>query len=93
MIVSFRCKYTKELFERYKTVGVPAQIQQVARRKLLMLDAALSLVSLKVPPNNRLETLKWNRTGQCNIRVNDQYRVCFVWKENNAHQVEIVDYH
>lgn len=65
----------------------------MALRKLLMVDAAESLDDLSVPPGNRLEKLKGNREGQHSVRVNDQWRVCFVWKDGDAHEVEVVDYH
>ena len=67
--------------------------ERVARRKLLQLHAATELASLKVPPGNQLESLKGDRKGQCSIRINDQWRLCFVWREDGAHQVQIVDYH
>ena len=92
MIQSFRCKDTEALFN---DVDVPRfrSIERVARRKLLFLDQALKLDDLKSPPGNRLEMLKGNRRGQYSIRVNDQWRICFVWQNNEATQVEIVDYH
>jgi proteic killer suppression protein len=65
----------------------------VALRKLVQLDAAASLADLRVPPGNRLEQLPGNRAGQHSIRINDQWRICFLWRENGAHDVEIVDYH
>ena len=68
-------------------------IERVARRKLLMLNAATQLAALKVPPGNQLEPLKGNRRGQHSIRINDQWRICFVWKDDGVHDVEIVDYH
>ena len=68
-------------------------IAQVARRKLALLQAAVTLEDLRVSPGNRLEPLSGNRRGQQSIRVNDQYRICFEWKDGNAHEVEIVDYH
>ncbi len=68
-------------------------IEDVARRKLLQLNAALRLDDLRVPPGNRLEALRGNRKGQYSIRVNDQWRVCFVWKDDGVYGVEIVDYH
>lgn len=91
MINSFVCKDTELLFGNHK---VPRfnNIERVARRKLLMLQAAPDLNSLRVPPGNMLEALKGNRIGQHSIRINDQWRICFVWKDG-AHQVEIVDYH
>lgn len=92
MIHSFKCPQTKTLFED-KRVARFANIERVARRKLLMLHAAVDLDGLKVPPGNRLEALVGDRAGQHSIRVNDQWRVCFVWKGDGAHDVEIVDYH
>lgn len=68
-------------------------IETVARRKLAQLDAAATLDFLRVPPGNRLEALKGNRSGQHSIRINDQFRICFVWKDSGAHNVEICDYH
>ena len=68
------------------------KIERVTRRKLLQLHAATLLQNLRIPPGNQLETLKKDRDGQHRIRINDQWRVCFVWKEDGAHQVEIVDY-
>jgi toxin HigB-1 len=68
-------------------------IERVARRRLLQLHAAAGLKSLRIPPGNRLEALKGNRKGQYSIRVNDQWRICFVWQADGAHAVEIVDYH
>jgi proteic killer suppression protein len=92
MIHSFACLDTKALFS---SQAVPRfkNIERVARRKLLQLNAATELASLRVPPGNQLEALKGDRKGQHSIRVNDQWRVCFVWREDGAHQVEIVDYH
>ena len=72
---------------------LPSDIQRVARRKLRMLDNAASLEDLRIPPANRLEALKGNRKGQHSIRINDQWRVCFRWKNGDAFEVEIVDYH
>lgn len=91
MIHSFICKDTELLFGS-RTVPRFKNIERVARRKLLMLHAATELNSLRVPPGNMLEALKGNRLGQHSIRINDQWRICFVWKDG-AHQVEIVDYH
>ena len=73
--------------------GFPSGIASVARRKLRMLDAAVQLDDLRKPPGNRLEALEDDRIGQHSIRVNDQWRVCFVWRDGGAHRVEIVDYH
>lgn len=92
MIQSFRCKYTQNLFEG----GNPRQFrafQNVAIRKLTQLDAAQTLDFLRSPPGNRLETLHGDRQGQYSIRINDQYRICFVWTESGPMDVEIVDYH
>jgi len=72
---------------------LPSSIQRVARRKLRMLNAAISLDELRVPPGNRLEALSGDRRGQFSIRINDQWRICFRWFETDAHDVEIVDYH
>ena len=72
---------------------LPADIQQVARRKLRMLNNAASLDDLRIPPANRLEALKGDRKGRYSIRINDQWRICFRWKAGDAHDVEIVDYH
>lgn len=92
MIHSFACADTEALFHS-QDVSRFRNIERVARRKLLQLHAATELGSLKIPPGNRLEALKGNRKGQCSIRINEQWRVCFVWREDGAHDVEIVDYH
>ena len=93
MIKSFKCKRTEKLFIRQGNNKFPADIQTRARVKLLMLHAAIDVTDLRVPPANRLEELKGDRKGQYSIRINGQWRVCFIWKNNNAHDVEIVDYH
>jgi proteic killer suppression protein len=72
---------------------VAVNIREIANRKLAILDAATDLAALSVPPGNKLEKLKGDREGQHSIRINDQFRICFVWKDNNAYDVEIVDYH
>lgn len=72
---------------------MPGDFQQVARRKLLYLDQATTLTDLRVPPGNQLEALKGERAGQHSIRINDQWRICFVWGASGPEQVEIVDYH
>jgi proteic killer suppression protein len=72
---------------------MPANLRISAWKKLAILNAAVALENLAVPPGNRLEALKKDRSGQHSIRVNDQYRVCFIWRGNHAHEVEIVDYH
>jgi proteic killer suppression protein len=92
MIKNFKCKDTALLFED-KYVAKFSEILNIARRKLVMLHAAISINSLKVPPGNKLEKLKGDRKDQYSIRINNQYRICFKWVENNAVDVEIVDYH
>ncbi len=92
MIQSFVCSDTESLFLSH-TVPRFKNIERVARRKLLMLQAATQLKALKIPPGNQLELLKGNRRGQHSIRINDQWRICFVWKDDGVHNVEIVDYH
>ncbi|HEY9655697.1 MAG TPA: type II toxin-antitoxin system RelE/ParE family toxin [Crinalium sp.] len=94
MIVSFKSHETKLIFDGFASRYYPPDIQRIALRKLLLLDAATSLNDLRVPPGNRLEKLVGDRQGQHSIRINNQWRICFVWTtENNATQVEIVDYH
>ncbi len=93
MIRSFADKETDKLFERQLSRKIPTQIQQMARRKLEVLEAAETLSDLRVPPSNHLEKLVGSRTGQHSIRINSQWRICFRWKEGNAYNVEIVDYH
>jgi len=92
MIRSFRCKDTERLFDDWDVPRFRA-IERMARRKLLYLHRATRLDDLRVPPGNRLETLKGDRSGQYSIRVNDQWRICFRWKRGDALDVEIVDYH
>jgi toxin HigB-1 len=93
MVRSFRCKETARIFRREFSRRLPAGIQSVALRKLWVLDAAMTLDDLRVPPNNRLEALKSDRRGQHSIRINDQWRICFHWQDGHAYDVEIVDYH
>lgn len=93
MIKSFRDRETERLFQREPFRKLPPDIQRVALRKLLILDAATDLHDLRVPPGNRLEALHGARKGQWSIRINDQWRVCFRWHEGNAYEVEIADYH
>ena len=93
MIESFSDKRTAAVFLGKLPKGFPADVASTARRKLAMLNAAVALEDLRMPPGNRLEALAKDRKGQHSIRVNDQWRVCFVWRSGNAHDVEIVDYH
>ena len=92
MIVDFRCSETETLFTTGKTKRWSA-IKNVAERKLLLLDSAVLLEDLRSPPGNRLEALRGDREGQHSIRINNQWRLCFVWTEQGATDVEIVDYH
>lgn len=92
MIFSFACADTEALFHS-KPVRRFKNAERVARRKLLQLHAMTVLDSLRIPPGNHLEALKGDRKGQYSIRINDQWRVCFVWQGDGAHHVEIVDYH
>ena len=93
MIKSFQGKETEKIFNRLVSRKLPENIQHLARRKLIMLDAATELNNLRVPTDNRLEALKGNRKGQHSIRINDQWRICFKWKAGDAYNVEIADYH
>jgi proteic killer suppression protein len=93
MIRSFKSKETEKIFNRQRSRKLPQDIQQVALRKLRMLNRAVTLQDLRVPPANRLEKLSGERAGQYSIRINDQWRICFEWQDGNAHNVEIVDYH
>jgi proteic killer suppression protein len=93
VIKSFGDRDTERLFNRERVRRYPADLQRVMLRKLVALDAAAALDDLRVPPGNRLEKLKGDRTGQHSIRVNDQWRICFSWKGGDALDVEIVDYH
>jgi proteic killer suppression protein len=93
MIKSFRCRETEKIFRREFSHKFPRDIQQRAFIKLNALDAAIKIEDLRLPPSNRLETLKGKRQGQWSIRINDQWRLCFTWKDGHAENVEIVDYH
>lgn len=93
MIRSFRDKRTETIYQGRRARGLAVDIQQRARRKLRMIDAATVIDDLRIPPSNRLEKLKGDRRGQHSIRINDQWRICFVWNGNSASDVEIVDYH
>ena len=92
MIKSFRSRETEKIWSGIRSKRLPQSIQQIARRKLRMLNNARSINDLRVPPANRLEALRGNRKGQHSIRINDQWRICFVWMDGNALNVEIVDY-
>ena len=93
MIRSFRCDQTELIWRGQRSRRLPPDIQSVARRKLRMLNNARTLDDLRIPPANRLEALKGDRAGQHSIRINDRWRICFVWTEGNAQDVQIVDYH
>jgi proteic killer suppression protein len=93
MIRSFRDRETERVFRRDRTRKLAPDVQRTAQRKLAVLDAAESLQDLRVPPGNRLEKLSGDREGQHSIRINNQWRICFRWRDGNADDVEIVDYH
>jgi proteic killer suppression protein len=93
VIKSFADKLTAAVFAGEQAKKLPPEIQQTARRKLKLIDAATSLDALRVPPSNRLELLKGDRKGQYSIRINPQWRICFRWEKDGAADVEIVDYH
>ncbi len=93
MIRSFASKETEKIWSGKLAKGLPATLQARAMRKLQLIDAAVQLEFLKLPPGNKLEPLKGDRAGQHSIRINDQWRICFVWTGSDAEAVEIVDYH
>ena len=93
MIKTFKDDLTQSIYQRQISRKLPPDIQQIALRKLRMINNAISLNDLRVPPANRLEKLTGNRTGQWSIRINDQWRICFEWQESDAYNVQIVDYH
>jgi proteic killer suppression protein len=93
VIKSFRDKETEKVYLRERSAKLPNGIQQIALRKLRMINNAQNINDLRIPPSNRLEKLTGDRAGQYSIRINDQWRICFVWKDNNADYVEITDYH
>ena len=93
MIQSFADKETEKIFNRQFSRKIPNEIQKGARRKLEILNAAEALQDLRIPPSNHLEKLVGNRQGQHSIRLNNQWRICFVWQGNDVFEVEIVDYH
>ena len=93
MIKSFKCKETEKIFKREFSKKLPHEIQQLSFRKLRMLNRSTIINDLKVPPGNKLEKLRSNRQGQYSIRINNQWRICFRWSGQDAHDVEITDYH
>jgi proteic killer suppression protein len=93
MIKSFKTKETEKVFRREGSGKLPRDIQQVALRKLRMINSAKNLNDLRIPPANRLQKLIGDREGQYSIRINDQWRICFTWREGDAYGVEITDYH
>jgi proteic killer suppression protein len=93
MIRTFADSDTERIFRGLRPRKIPIQIRERASRKLILLNAVEALQELKVPPGNRLEKLKGDRSGQHSIRINDQWRICFIWREGNAYEVEITDYH
>ena len=93
MIKSFRDREAERIFNEQRSRKLPSAIQRTALRKLVQLDSAVTVNDLRVPPGNRLEALKGGRKGQHSIRINDQWRICFVWTDGDAYNVEIADYH
>jgi len=93
MIRSFKDAETEKIHIRQRSRKLPNDIQQIALRKLRMLNNAVSINDLRIPPANRLEKLSRGRAGQYSIRINDQWRICFEWRDGDAYEVEITDYH
>jgi proteic killer suppression protein len=93
VIKSFADRDTERLFDRERVRRYPAELHRIMLRKLVAIDAAATIEDLSVPPGNRLERLRADRAGQYSIRVNDQWRICFGWKDGDAFDVELVDYH
>jgi len=93
MIKSFKNRETEKVYALESSRKLPGDIQQVALRKLRMINNARDLNDLKIPPANRLEKLKGKREGQHSVRINDQWRICFNWRDGDAYEVEITDYH
>jgi len=93
VIRSYRNRDTQAVAERRRVRKLPEDIQRRAQRKLMILNNAMNLEDLRIPPGNRLKALSGDRAGQHSIRINDQWRICFLWSDGNAYQVEIVDYH
>jgi proteic killer suppression protein len=93
VIKTFKDAETQKIYQRERSRKLPSDIQQVALRKLRMINNAININDLRVPPANRLEKMSGNREGQYSIRINDQWRICFEWKNGDAFNVEITDYH
>ncbi len=93
MIVSFKGPIAEDIFRRHRVKRLDTGVQRMALRKLRMLHHAHTLADLRIPPGNRLEKLKGDRGGQYSVRINDRWRICFDWRNRNAHEVEIIDYH
>jgi proteic killer suppression protein len=93
MIAGFRDTDTERLWKTGRSKRLPPRLNRQALKKLYILHAALALENLTVPPGNRLEKLRGDRQGQYSVRINDQYRICFAWRNGNAHDVEVTDYH
>ncbi|MBW6537266.1 MAG: type II toxin-antitoxin system RelE/ParE family toxin [Mariniphaga sp.] len=93
MIVSFHSKITARIWQGERVKSIPVEIQQIGRRKLRMINSSQNLNDLRIPPANRLEKLKGNMSDFFSIRINNQWRIIFRWEENNAYDVEIIDYH
>jgi proteic killer suppression protein len=93
VVKSFKDDETRKIYQRERSRKLPVDIQQVALRKLRMINNAINLADLRIPPANRLEKLSGNREGQYSIRINDQWRICFEWRSSDAFNVEITDYH
>ncbi len=93
MIISFGHSDTEKIWEGIRVKGLPLEIQEVGRRKLRMIHNSTGLLDLRIPPSNRLEKLSGNLKSFYSIRINDQWRIIFKWLQNNAHEVEIIDYH
>jgi toxin HigB-1 len=93
MIKSFKSKEAEKVFNREYSLKLPSDIQRTALRKLLMIHAAIAINDLRIPPANHLELLKGDKRGRYSIRINDQWRICFIWASGDAYEVEIEDYH
>jgi proteic killer suppression protein len=93
VIKTFNNDETQKIYQRQRSRKLPSDIQQVALRKLRMINNSATINDLRIPPANRLEKLSGNRVGQWSIRINDQWRICFRWEDSDAYDVEIADYH